>query len=109
MAKYYIYDVDGCGYASSIRITTSPLICYRVFIGTEETVYAANMTASKYVYDIQRSIDISSDREYYTDIDEEDGEEYISYPDFNVDEDFIEFINEPTDDIYHEVDIADYF
>ena len=103
MAKYYIYDVDGCGYASSIRITTSPLICYRVFIGTEETVYAANMTASKF------STMISSDREYYTDIDEEDGEEYISYPDFNVDEDFIEFINEPTDDIYHEVDIADYF
>ena len=93
MSKYYIYDVDGCAYASSIRITTKPLKCYRDFIGTEETAHAANLAASKYVYDVQRGIDISADRSYYTDIDE-DGEEYINYPEFDENDDYIDFISE---------------
>ena len=96
MAKYYIYDVDGCAYASSIRITEKPLACYRDFIGEEDSAYDANMTASKYVYDVQRGIDISSDREYYTDIDDE-GEEYIDYPEFDEDRDYIDFLNEDDD------------
>ena len=91
--KYYIYDMDGCAYASSISITHKPIKHYRAFIGTADTPYEANMIASKYVYDVQRSIDISADREYYTDEDE-DGEEYINYPSFDKEKDYIDFINE---------------
>jgi homoserine trans-succinylase len=92
---YYLYDMDGCAYASSINITTKsmPIKRYRVFIGTADTPYEANMIASKYVYDVQRSIDISADREYYIDEDE-DGEEYINYPSFDKEKDYIDFINE---------------
>lgn len=93
MSKYYIYDVDGCGYASSICITEKPLKCYRDFIGEAETPYKANLMASKYVYRVQEYIDVHSDREYYTDIDE-DGVEHLNYPEFDEDKDYIDFISE---------------
>jgi hypothetical protein len=85
MKKYYIYDIDGCAYDSSIRITTSPLksgYCY--FIAECDSAYEANKEASLYLYDSQKQIDLRYDRDYY-----ENGD---SYPPFDYDKDFIEFI-----------------
>jgi hypothetical protein len=95
---YYVYDVDGCAYKSSIVISTEELkvsdeyyeyFDYSALIGTAKTAKEANMIASKYLYECQKAIDMSYDDYEYID---EDGEIYNSYPEFDEDEDYIEFI-----------------
>ena len=84
--KYYVYDVDGCAYDTSIKITTSPLKRgYYYFIAECNSAHEANKEASWYLYDSQRQIDLMYDRDYY-----EGGD---AYPDFS-EKDFIEFIDE---------------
>lgn len=88
--KYYVYDMDGCAYKSSIVITKEELkvsdeyyedFDYSVLIGTAKTAKEANMIASKYLYDMQAYIDT-----HYG------GYDYDEYPEFDEDEDYIEFI-----------------
>jgi hypothetical protein len=87
MKKYYVYDVDGCAYCNSIKITTSPLKRgYRYFIAECDSAHEANKEASLYLYESQKEIDLNYDREYYGGGD--------GYPPFDYDSDFIEFIDE---------------
>lgn len=78
---YFAYDIDGCAYDTSIRITTSELNRYYEYLGCFETAYKANLAASKYIFEMQKYIDI-----HYG------GYEYDEYRDFDEDEDYIEFI-----------------
>ena len=86
MKKYYVYDVDGCAYDTSIKITNSPIKRgYYYLIAECDSAHEANKKASYYLYDSQRQIDLRIDRDYYG------GGEY--YPEFS-EKDFIEFIDE---------------
>lgn len=96
--KYYVYDMDGCAYQTSIVISKEELkisdeyyeeFNYSALIGTAETKAEANMIASRYLYECQKAIDMSYDDYEFID---EDGEIYNSYPEFDEDEDYIEFI-----------------
>lgn len=87
MKKYYVYDMDGCAYDTSIKITTSPLKSgYRYLIAECDSAHKANEEASFYLYESQKEIDLSYDREYYGGGD--------GYPPFDYNSDFIEFIDE---------------
>ena len=87
MKKYFVYDVDGCAYDTSIKITESPLKRgYRYLVAECNSAYEANMRASLYLYESQKEIDLRYDREYY-----EGGD---AYPPFDYFRDFIEFIDE---------------
>lgn len=106
--KYYVFDIDGCAYTESIRITTSkPKRAYE-YIGCFETAYEANMAASKYIYDVQRQIDLSHCREEYEVLDE-NGNWVCCYPEFDEDYDYIDFVNDDYEDDYDdEYDDNDY-
>ena len=84
MKKYFVYDIDGCAYYDSIKITTSPLKM-GYLIAECNSAHEANKEASWYLYDSQRQIDLKYDRDYY-----EGGD---AYPEFS-EKDFIEFIDE---------------
>lgn len=81
--KYYVFDIDGCAYCESIRITTTEngVRKYYGYIGCYDTAYKANLAASKYLFEIQKYIDI-----HYG------GYEYDEYRDFDEDKDYIEFV-----------------
>lgn len=79
--KYYVYDIDGCAYDTSIRITEKEISRYFYFIGCFETKYKANKAASKYLYDSQAYIDT-----HYG------GYDYDEYPEFDEDYHYIEFV-----------------
>jgi hypothetical protein len=87
--KYYIYDIDGCAYYDSIKITTSPLKG-GYLIAECSSAHEANLEASRYLYDTNRSVAMSHDSNYW----EENG----GYPPYEDDEDFIIFVNEDDDD-----------
>jgi hypothetical protein len=97
---YYVYDVDGCAYKSSIVISTEELkvsdeyyeyFDYSALIGTAKTAKEANMIASKYLYECQKAIDLSYSSEYYEFMDE-DGVLHNTYPEFDEDYHYIEFV-----------------
>jgi len=94
--KYYVYDKDGCGYIDSILVTTKPVTdFYCELIGVYDNAYDVNHEASRYLYDIQRQIDIHCDYDYY-----EGGEAYKKF----TEDDVIEFIK---DDDYEDDDDYD--
>ena len=97
--KYFVYDLDGCAYYDSIHITNSPLKRgYEYLIAKCNSAHEANMAASRYIYDTDRSVVMSHESNYWA--------ETGGYPPFRYDEDFIKFINE--DDDYDEDDDDDY-
>lgn len=110
--KYYVFDIDGCAYTESIRITTSkPKRAYE-YIGCFETAHEANMAASRYIYDVQRQIDLSNCREEY-EVLNDNGDWVCCYPEFDEDEDYINFVDdyddyEDDDDDYEDDDYEDY-
>ena len=60
--KYYIYDVDGCAYVTSIKITNQPLKSgYYYFIASCDSAHEANKKASWYLYESQKEIDLNYD------------------------------------------------
>ena len=96
MKKFYVYDKDGCGYVDSILFTTKP-INNRLFtlIGVYNNAYDANLAASKYIYDVQKLIDLRYDRDYY-----EGGD---AYPNFS-ERDYINFIYDDYEYEYNDED-----
>lgn len=96
--RYYVYDLDGCAYHDSIAITNHPIKRGR-FIAECATAHEANIEASKYLYDVNRDIELSYDAEYY--------ERSGGYPPYDEDEDFFEFINEYDDDDDEDDDYED--
>lgn len=97
--KYYAYDIDGCAYDTSIRITTKEINRYYYFIGCFETADKANIAASKYLFEMQKYIDV-----HYG------GYDYEEYRDFDEFKDYIDFVDEYDNDDYdnYEDDDDDY-
>lgn len=70
MAKLYVLDKDGCGYADSILITSNKKAKAIFIIAEVDGLDDAKRAAAKYIYETQRQIDKSA------------GEDMESYPDF---------------------------
>ena len=67
MANFYIYDTTGTAYKEDIIISTFEVKeNYDFFeIGTANTIIEANDLASKYIYTVQREIDMKGGDDYY--------------------------------------------
>ncbi len=75
---YYIYDRKGCAYAQDIVFAKEKMTTNRWhFIDEVSTWEEAKKKAGRYLYDIERQIEYSYDREYW---------ERVGYPEFDPDE-----------------------
>lgn len=92
MAKFYIYDTTGTAYKEDMIISTFKVKeIYDFFeIGTAESIIEANDLASKYIYTVQREIDMK-------------GGDY--YPPYSSSEDYIDDFKV----IYDEAEIEDIY